>query len=223
MQLTDSKNFCCWPCKSGPLLFTATLPQTAYVPGQAIPITLDVVNNSNVRLEEVHFELKEKIGYLSEVPHPATKYEERQVARLKCEGCEQKGRKHNVISLTVPAVPPTNINLCRVIKITYELIIRPKTAIGSKDLKQLEIPIVIGTIPLSMPSILPASDVMEPTAPAIAPDDCHDGGFYLEMVAEHPELAFIRKSLSFLADRVENDLLTSLQPHQHTKRLVLTL
>lgn len=193
VQLTDSKNFCCWPCKSGPLLFTATLPQTGFVPGQSIPITLDIVNRSNIKLHEIIFKLKEKIRYTCEVPHAATKFEEREIAKMKSDGVDKKDRKHTVIDLVVPAIPPSNMNLCRIIQITYELVIKPKTSGGSKDLKQLEIPVTIGTIPLSVPTIIQARDNVIASAPSDVPEFFGYQDVYQEMVTEHPELAFIRE------------------------------
>lgn len=197
VQLTDSKNFFCWPCKSGPLVFTATLPQTGFVPGQSIPITLDIVNNSNIKLEEIIFKLKEKIRYTCEVPHAATKFEEREVVKVKADGVDKQHRKHVVVDLELPAIPPTNTNLCRIIQISYELVIRPKSSGGVRGLKDLEIPVTIGTIPLTSPTIIPAQVNETASAPSEAPEFPRFSGVYRDMVAEHPELAFMRELIVF--------------------------
>lgn len=191
VQLSNSKYFWFWPCKSGPLLFTATLQQTGYVPGQSIPITIDMINNSNVNLDEIVVKLKQKIKYTCEVPHAASKFEEREVVKQKSDGVPKKGRKNTVINVVVPAIPPSNVNMCRVIQINYELVIKAKTTGGTQDLEQLEIPITIGSVPLSSPTTLSAHVNISASAPVDEPEMYGSG--YQEMITEHPELSFIRK------------------------------
>jgi hypothetical protein len=57
VQLEKTKYFCCCCCKSGPLTYVAYLPGKGYVPGQDIPITVEIENGSNVKVREVTCEL----------------------------------------------------------------------------------------------------------------------------------------------------------------------
>lgn len=51
------KHFCCCCCRSGPLTYGAYLPAKGYIPGQDIPITVEIENGSNVKVQEVTCEL----------------------------------------------------------------------------------------------------------------------------------------------------------------------
>jgi hypothetical protein len=55
-EVSKHFGFCCW--SSGPLTMTLSLPISGYVPGQDIPITVDVENNSNVPIREVKCTLR---------------------------------------------------------------------------------------------------------------------------------------------------------------------
>jgi hypothetical protein len=55
-EVSKHFGFCCW--SSGPLTMTLSLPVSGYVPGQDIPITVDVENNSNVPIREVKCTLR---------------------------------------------------------------------------------------------------------------------------------------------------------------------
>jgi hypothetical protein len=54
----NNKYFCCFWCKSGPLTLVTHLPARGYVPGQSIPMTIEVDNASNVNISEVVCELQ---------------------------------------------------------------------------------------------------------------------------------------------------------------------
>jgi hypothetical protein len=54
----NSKYFCCFCCKSGPLTLATHLPARGYVPGQSIPMTIEVDNASDVEVYEVVCELQ---------------------------------------------------------------------------------------------------------------------------------------------------------------------
>lgn len=55
--MTLEKYFCCCWCKSGPLTCVISLPCSGYVPGQAIPVTAELDNISNVEVLNIHFAL----------------------------------------------------------------------------------------------------------------------------------------------------------------------
>jgi hypothetical protein len=65
VQLEKTKHFCCFCCKSGPLTFLTHLPAKGYIPGQDIPITVEIENGSNVKVLKVVCELwKVSASYL---------------------------------------------------------------------------------------------------------------------------------------------------------------
>ncbi|KAJ4443541.1 hypothetical protein ANN_05214 [Periplaneta americana] len=57
-KVEDSKHFCCCCCKSGPLTLVTVIPARGFVPGQSIPLTVEVDNASNVNIYEVVCELQ---------------------------------------------------------------------------------------------------------------------------------------------------------------------
>ncbi|KAG8291479.1 hypothetical protein J6590_059650 [Homalodisca vitripennis] len=54
------KTFCCMWCRSGPLTMVLNLPQAGYVPGQNIPVILEVDNASNVDVDNVVIKLQKR-------------------------------------------------------------------------------------------------------------------------------------------------------------------
>ena len=65
MQLEETKYFCYCCCRSGPLSYVAYLPAKGYIPGQDIPITVEIENGSDVKVQEVTCELlKVSISFL---------------------------------------------------------------------------------------------------------------------------------------------------------------
>jgi hypothetical protein len=55
-EVSKHFGFCCW--SSGPLTMTVSLPVGGYVPGQDIPVCVDVANNSDVPIREVKCTLR---------------------------------------------------------------------------------------------------------------------------------------------------------------------
>lgn len=52
------KFYCCCCCESGPMTLVLCIPYTGFVPGQIIPLTIELDNNSNVAIEEVKIKLE---------------------------------------------------------------------------------------------------------------------------------------------------------------------
>ncbi|XP_063707906.1 arrestin domain-containing protein 2-like [Culicoides brevitarsis] len=142
------KYFCCWPCKSGPLLLNVKLPIGGYVPGQTIPITLTIDNESREKIDEITFKLKKIVRCLSQTPRQKVKEERVVVVMKRGGGCDKFQKKQYQYSLLIPALPPTNLSFCKIIQISYVLKVKPIVAGMHKDNK-LTIPIVIGTVPLT--------------------------------------------------------------------------
>ncbi|XP_023707508.1 arrestin domain-containing protein 17-like isoform X2 [Cryptotermes secundus] len=58
VKIENSDYFCCFFCKSGPLTLATHIPSRGYVPGQSIPMTIEVDNASDVKVYEVACELQ---------------------------------------------------------------------------------------------------------------------------------------------------------------------
>jgi len=55
------KFYCCCCCKSGPMTMILYVPYIGFVPGQSIPITIELDNNSNVEIDSIKIELERVI------------------------------------------------------------------------------------------------------------------------------------------------------------------
>lgn len=133
---------------SNRIYMKAELPVSGYVAGQAVLVSVDINNQSNVAVDEIKLSLKELIQYHSTQPRIKTKEEEVTVKSERFPGVQKHTVSHLDLSFTVPAVPPTNIDCCKVINFYYEIKVKAK-AKGIHRGLAIRLPITIGTIPLS--------------------------------------------------------------------------
>jgi len=63
-----SKTYCCWPCRSDPLALQLTVPQTGFVPGQSIPLTVLITNDSHIPVEQLLMSFVMLVTYHSKPP-----------------------------------------------------------------------------------------------------------------------------------------------------------
>lgn len=163
VQLEKTKYFCCCCCKSGPLTYVAYLPGKGYVPGQDIPITVEIENGSNVKVREVTCELLKTVSYHCTSPR-GSKEESMVVAELTFQGPvvghESKTWSAN---MRTPSVPASMLQSCSIIDLTYKLIMKAVLKGLHGDLVH-SISVIIGTIPLSQ-SICPQQALPAPSAP----------------------------------------------------------
>lgn len=52
------KKYCCCCCKSGPMTMIVYIPYTGFVPGQFIPVTIELDNHSNVDVDSIKIKLE---------------------------------------------------------------------------------------------------------------------------------------------------------------------
>lgn len=147
MELT--KNFCCGPCRTGPFSIVASIPQSGFVSGQIIKVSTEVTNMSNIPVDEMKFLLRKIVSYHSQTPTSKTKQEIVEIQERRTGGVSKNDHGRFLVSLPVPPVPPTNINLCKVIHISYEIKVEARLS-GLHTNPYICIPITIGTIPLNL-------------------------------------------------------------------------
>lgn len=68
----EEKTFCCFFCKSDPLQLVMNIPKSGYVPGESIPVTIEVDNNSDVAILSVGVKLQEKLTFYTRFPESQT-------------------------------------------------------------------------------------------------------------------------------------------------------
>ncbi|XP_069691683.1 arrestin domain-containing protein 17-like isoform X2 [Periplaneta americana] len=121
-KVEDSKHFCCCCCKSGPLTLVTVIPARGFVPGQSIPLTVEVDNASNVNIYEVVCELQKIVTYHSTSPQRKIKKDHVDVCRMNLDGSVAEGdSKTWAAKMNIPALPPSGLLKCSIIDIEYLL------------------------------------------------------------------------------------------------------
>lgn len=122
------------------------LPQAGFVPGQNIPITVLVINNSNVAVSELRLSLVMLVRYFSLTPEHS-RVDHIVIAQAKGDSVLRRSTRSLSFGMTVPSTPPTCLNLCSLIQIAYQLEV--EAVVKSLQEKQLiTMPVTIGTWPL---------------------------------------------------------------------------
>ncbi|XP_002019548.2 arrestin domain-containing protein 17 [Drosophila persimilis] len=146
------RTFCCGPCKTDPLKLELNLPQAGYVPGQKIPVTVVVVNNSSVAVSELRLSLVMLVRYFSLSPDHA-RVERIIISRAKGDAVLKQCTRSLTIGLPVPSTPPTCVELSNLIQIAYQ--VEVEALVKSLREEQLMImPVTIGTMPLAVSGIV---------------------------------------------------------------------
>merc|ERR1711892_833985 len=146
-SVSDDKRFCCLFCKSGPVFATVQLDRTGYVPGETIFLQATADNKSNMVMEYTSVTLVQITTFLSSTRTVETKTRDEVlvVGKEKIEPGESDSW-HDT-ALKIPLLPPSDLPQCTNIKIDYVLEFRVLPSACAFDLC-VEVPIVIGTIPL---------------------------------------------------------------------------
>ncbi|XP_017104798.2 arrestin domain-containing protein 3-like [Drosophila bipectinata] len=171
----DVKHFCCWPCSSGPVFSTLTVPFGGYAPGQRIHFTLEIVNQSARNdLSGIEVCLKQRYKLCAQHPHYKTHEIENILHRGSVE--ERVLRLSQTIihgTLQIPSVPPSSRN-DGIISVDYRIILTINMGNFAKN-TNFNIPIVIGTIPLIQSAENPSRAAeWIPETPDTPPDSAAD-------------------------------------------------
>ncbi|XP_014661544.1 PREDICTED: arrestin domain-containing protein 3-like [Priapulus caudatus] len=136
------KMLCCWCLTSGPVSINARTDRRGYCPGESIAITADFENYSS-RPVIPHATLYQTQTFLAGGKSRSRRYKFTILTGLQI----QPGRKAtwDAQLLKIPAVSPSIVNCC-LIKIEYTVRVTLQIP-GSYNLS-LDLPIVVGTVPL---------------------------------------------------------------------------
>ncbi|XP_053679456.1 arrestin domain-containing protein 2-like [Anopheles nili] len=145
-RMEDARVFCCGLWRTKPLFVRVTVPCTGYVPGQAIPLTIDLNNQSSRMIEGVNMKLLQEVTYNVEFPEKKTRQEVHTVVKHIGEGVAGETQRKYEQRLVVPTVAPTCAGL-NLINVSYRLHMTVRVEGCGMD-PVLEIPLTIGTIPL---------------------------------------------------------------------------
>ncbi|KAH8343872.1 hypothetical protein KR084_000776 [Drosophila pseudotakahashii] len=145
----DIKHFCCWPCRSGPVLSTLTIPFGGYAPGQKIRFTMEIDNQSSgYDVGGIEVKLRQTYTFQAQTPLHKTREKEHSLS----QSCQEErvlrlSKKIINYTLAIPSVPPSTRSQGHIISVSYRVTLSLKMGSCHKD-SDFAIPIVIGTIPL---------------------------------------------------------------------------
>lgn len=120
-KLELEKTFCCFCCASGPLSAIVLLPATGFVCGQTIPITAEIDNASNVKVERLKLILRKTVVFKTNTPRQDIKREKVTIAEISEGPVEAHGSKTWTQTMVIPPLPPSNLLNCSLIDLDYEL------------------------------------------------------------------------------------------------------
>lgn len=166
-QTSNSKTLGILCCKSGKIQCSVQIPRSGFVPGESIPYTIQVENNTSGRkIKDIRVLLKQSVIFRANRRQIASfggfggqMHKQRIASKTLCEVRDEKileSGESRIIStlepgsepmiIRIPPVPPA-LATCGIISINYylEFVCNPSGI--STDLTT-QIPIVIGSIPL---------------------------------------------------------------------------
>lgn len=118
----EVKTFCCLFCASKPFVMTTTLPMAAFVAGQSINITTDIVNPTTVEVDFVEITFMKIATFRSDFPSSKVRKDYKTIQKEVCSG------NIGIIEklFIVPLIPPSTYNKCRVVDVSYEIHVKAK-------------------------------------------------------------------------------------------------
>uniref|UniRef100_A0A1B6G4E9 Arrestin C-terminal-like domain-containing protein n=1 Tax=Cuerna arida TaxID=1464854 RepID=A0A1B6G4E9_9HEMI len=169
------KTFCCCWCRSGPLTMVLNLPYAGYVPGQNIPVILEVDNASDVDVDIV-IKLQKIIKCKATMPEHRTETDDVNLVELSLGPVNGKDSKTFTQQFSVPVVPIFNLHPCTIITCDYVFMVIAETGSCHADLT-VEVPMFLGTVPLyqaggappPIDSSVPLQQSYNPTMPMTQP------------------------------------------------------
>ncbi|XP_067664914.1 arrestin domain-containing protein 2-like [Haliotis asinina] len=141
---TAEQTVCCGCCKAGYFSLNYYIDRRGFVPGEEIPIIVEVKNKSNRRLlSEVKFKM-----VTTYFAHDDSKKQEEELDRFDMDPVSPNSSGVLKTTVDIPPTPPSHLMGCNIIDVDY--IVRLKIAPDGCNCDSIEFhdEILIGTIPL---------------------------------------------------------------------------
>jgi hypothetical protein len=178
LQMEVSKTFNCLFCASQPMIMQVMLPMSGFVAGQNVAITIIITNPTSTAVDHVELKFVKIIRYTSDFPRTKIVTDYRTIHKDMCVGSIANGIKQYDKQFQVPLLPPSTLNRCRVVDVSYHMHVKAKVS-GCHKSPVIKFPVVLGTIPFRdlyqtpQPSA-PQNQFVSPSAPEIT--DINDIG-----------------------------------------------
>ncbi|XP_050735692.1 arrestin domain-containing protein 3-like isoform X5 [Eriocheir sinensis] len=145
ISFTEEKYACCLWCRSGPMTVALRIDRSGFVPGEKMIINAECINTTRNEINHTKVTIEQITTYYAE---GRTKKERRKVAEIK-RGVIEPGKEDiwSAVEMTIPPLPPSNLEYCRIIDIDYEFQFEMEPSGCHTDL-DFAVPVIIGSIPL---------------------------------------------------------------------------
>ncbi|KAJ8714743.1 hypothetical protein PYW07_002968 [Mythimna separata] len=163
----------CFCFSSDPVTIRVRMPVSGYCPGQVIPVSVEVDNESRVEITKMIFEILSKELYRSQ--HPASEYipPEKVMATIKKGSIMSKSQRKFTVELPVPEFIVPYLENCSIIDVGYFFRITIKLS-GCNDELQDEAELCLGQVPVQVftngPYVHPMAHSL-PTGPIPNPEN----------------------------------------------------
>ncbi|ELU15532.1 hypothetical protein CAPTEDRAFT_219110 [Capitella teleta] len=145
VQLRREKQMCCCCCKSGPISCVLRLDRTGYVPGEDINLDAELSNMSRKEVAASYVTMQQIVHYHAHGISRMTSSDIFRISGGKIK-CGDNAFYHDIIH--IPPLPPSRLDGCRLIDIDYVITIGVQPT-GNGAAVEVNVPIVIGTVPLN--------------------------------------------------------------------------
>ncbi|KAK3096667.1 hypothetical protein FSP39_002241 [Pinctada imbricata] len=145
-QMNESKMICCLCCATGPVTAQFRIERRGYVPGEGVRIFAEIRNDSDRPILKSKVKLYQKTTLISSGGHKnrrTTDLAKIERGRIEGGGSDQWTGE----TLVIPPCPPSFLRGCSIIDIDHWLTFTADIEDTPFDL-DLELPVIIGTIPL---------------------------------------------------------------------------
>ncbi|XP_059610436.1 arrestin domain-containing protein 2-like [Phlebotomus argentipes] len=142
------KNYCSWKCSTSPAIITVKLPQTGFITGDNIPVSVHISNLSSVTIQGVQVKLMQRCEFFATTPRHKSKSNETKIDYKRFELIQQKDERDIELQTDI-RVPFTEVSckLAAHIKVFYHLEVAIYV-LGCHNTTRMYVPITIGTFPL---------------------------------------------------------------------------
>jgi len=120
IALSKDKTICCFCCESGPIGFRLSIPRSGFVPGECIPIMVEMSNMSRRKIIRSTLKLMQTVTYHAQ---GKSRQNKRTICEARGPGVERGESEtwNDLNALRIPAVPPTRLAGCHIIDCDYSL------------------------------------------------------------------------------------------------------
>lgn len=148
-EVEENKRFCCWCCKSNPLIVRVSLPKAGFAVGEKIPINVEIDNKSSTEVTHTILALDQVYTLRCTSPRVKTNVIRETIFEMVSKGAKPGGSVNfeEQIQLAEDLVI-SNHRYSHVVEMNYELKVVAETS-GISVSPEIYVPITIGAVALS--------------------------------------------------------------------------